>query len=403
MFRWKLWTFGKDFSLWKKNSRFIWNVSSEEIWWVTLELEFWRILFKQIDIYKRFISIEIFFFWIISKTWSTHSKSNEENDSLMIIFLFLFSATQQFNTFLFQSPISFWWKLRKKIEWKKFKIWLVAFVFLLFRFFCRSILKFFFQLDTICTRNQQYSTPVVPDDCLILSTAANLTREMNLSWEYQQQLIGHQASLDYIFSCSNRLVNNVVPATNHDEVNSLLSRTSRISKVSWKVMNRLNVLFRFSAFVTTLFGLHGRRRNVKRTMESSLFKFSRKTSRKKWTSIEKILSIVQRTNDNQLWRCKTNWSCLLLNDIFFIFIQQKFQEQLRNYFSQSNENIDRLLTKEFPIRLNNQTRQCYINVATCLQKRAYDVTNDIAADLHKQMVRCHSLIPSVDVYSIVLL
>ena len=99
-------------------------------------------------------------------------------------------------------------------------------------FSCRFILKFFFQLDTICTRNQQYSTSVVPDDCLILSTAANLTREMNLSWEHQQQLIGHQASLDYIFSCSNRLVNNVVPATNHDEVNSLLSRTSRISKVS---------------------------------------------------------------------------------------------------------------------------------------------------------------------------
>ncbi len=32
------------------------------------------------------------------------------------------------------------------------------------------------------------------------------------------------------------------------------------------------------------------------------------------------------------------------------------------------------------------SRQCYINVATCLQKRAYDTTNDTALDMHKKMV-----------------
>jgi len=28
-----------------------------------------------------------------------------------------------------------------------------------------------------------------------------------------------------------------------------------------------------------------------------------------------------------------------------------------------------------------------MNVATCLQKRAYDTVNDMASDMHKQMVR----------------
>jgi len=205
------------------------------------------------------------------------------------------------------------------------------------------------RLDTICTRNQQYSTSVVPDDCLILSTAANLTREMNLSWEHQQQLIGHQASLDYIFSCSNRLVNNVVPATNHDEVNSLLSRTSRISKLSSQL---------YSAYMEEEEMLNEQWNLLCSTFQEKLREKNERLSRKFY----------------QLFKEQTTINC-----------DDKFQEQLRNYFSQSNENIDRLLTKEFPIRLNNQTRQCYINVATCLQKRAYDVTNDIAADLHKQM------------------
>jgi hypothetical protein len=40
-----------------------------------------------------------------------------------------------------------------------------------------------------------------------------------------------------------------------------------------------------------------------------------------------------------------------------------------------------------PARLTTYTRECYINVATSLQKRAYDTTNDIAIDMHKQLVR----------------
>lgn len=65
---------------------------------------------------------------------------------------------------------------------------------------------------------------------------------------------------------------------------------------------------------------------------------------------------------------------------------QKFQEQIRNYFAQSNDQIHQLLHTEIPSRLTQHTRECYINVATALQKRAYDTTNEIAFDMHKQLV-----------------
>lgn len=72
---------------------------------------------------------------------------------------------------------------------------------------------------------------------------------------------------------------------------------------------------------------------------------------------------------------------------YFLFLIQKFQEQIRTYFANSNENIQQLLNKEIPNKLLTYSRQCYVNVATCLQKRAYDTINDIASDMHKQMVR----------------
>jgi len=49
---------------------------------------------------------------------------------------------------------------------------------------------------------------------------------MNLSCENQQQLLGDQISLEYILSCSNRLNNKT------DEIQSILSRTARIEKIS---------------------------------------------------------------------------------------------------------------------------------------------------------------------------
>ena len=38
-------------------------------------------------------------------------------------------------------------------------------------------------------------------------------------------------------------------------------------------------------------------------------------------------------------------------------------------------------------RFVTSARQCFMNVATCLQKRAYDTTNDKAAEIHKQLVK----------------
>jgi glucan biosynthesis protein len=65
---------------------------------------------------------------------------------------------------------------------------------------------------------------------------------MNSSWEYQQQLIGDQASLDYILSCSNR--------PNHNtDLNSILTRTANITKVNKKKRKRKeNCFFAFIRF-----------------------------------------------------------------------------------------------------------------------------------------------------------
>jgi hypothetical protein len=64
---------------------------------------------------------------------------------------------------------------------------------------------------------------------------------MNLSWENQQQLIGDQASLDYVLSCSNRLNTN----TNND-LNSILNRTGHITKVFINFINKKKTILNFS-------------------------------------------------------------------------------------------------------------------------------------------------------------
>ena len=55
---------------------------------------------------------------------------------------------------------------------------------------------------------------------------------MTLCWENQQQLIGDQASIDYISSCSNRLTNNNHNNNINNELKSILTRTEHISKVN---------------------------------------------------------------------------------------------------------------------------------------------------------------------------
>lgn len=48
--------------------------------------------------------------------------------------------------------------------------------------------------------------------------------------------------------------------------------------------------------------------------------------------------------------------------------------------------MEQLLHHEMSNRFVTSARQCFMNVATCLQKRAYDTTNDKAAETHKQLV-----------------
>ncbi len=87
------------------------------------------------------------------------------------------------------------------------------------------------QLDTLCTRNEEPKENLSSTDSLLVTTPANLTPELNLSWESQQQLIGDQTSLEYILSCSNRLTNK------QDEVQSILTRTARIAKVDRNIVD----------------------------------------------------------------------------------------------------------------------------------------------------------------------
>jgi hypothetical protein len=89
-------------------------------------------------------------------------------------------------------------------------------------------------------------------------STATLTREMNISWDNQQHLVGSQASLDYIFSCSNRLNTQSTVCNNHDELNTLLTRTSHIRQVSSVTYVSIesfqyNVLLDFIAIQRSLF------------------------------------------------------------------------------------------------------------------------------------------------------
>jgi hypothetical protein len=59
---------------------------------------------------------------------------------------------------------------------------------------------------------------------------ANLAREMNLTWENQQQLVGDQASFDYIASYANR------SNSRQAELMGVVSRTARTTQVDNPIM-----------------------------------------------------------------------------------------------------------------------------------------------------------------------
>lgn len=85
-------------------------------------------------------------------------------------------------------------------------------------------LFFFLQLDAVCARNQQAKASCLSNDSLIVGTTANLSREKTLLSDNQQQLIGDQASFEYVSSCSNR------GHVAHD-LTSTFNRSVQINKV----------------------------------------------------------------------------------------------------------------------------------------------------------------------------
>ncbi|UJR27563.1 hypothetical protein I4U23_008845 [Adineta vaga] len=208
------------------------------------------------------------------------------------------------------------------------------------------------KLDTVCTRNQQQKGDVSVENSLLLTTAANLTREVNLAWENQQQLIGNQASLDYVLSCSNRLNNNNnnghPSATTHD-LNSMLIRTANITKISTQL---------YQAYIEEEEHLKNEWNEICQSFKQKFVEKNERLSRKFY----------------QLFKEQTT-----------INYDDKLQEQIRTFFAHSNEDIDQLLTKEMSNRLMKYSRECYMNVTTCLQKRAYDTTNETISDMQKQI------------------
>ncbi|CAF0976859.1 unnamed protein product [Rotaria sordida] len=208
------------------------------------------------------------------------------------------------------------------------------------------------KLDSICTRNQQQKDNSISNDSLLLTTTANLSREINLSWENHQQLIGDQASLDYALSCSNRINNNNNNNnnnSNNDELNSIITRTANINKISMQL---------YETYIDEEEHLKHEWNDMCKKFQEKFLEKNERLSRKFY----------------QLFKEQTT-----------INYDDKLQEQIRTFFSNSNDNIEQLLHNEILNKLITSSRQCHINVATCLQKRAYDTINDIALDLHKQM------------------
>ncbi|CAF4632843.1 unnamed protein product, partial [Rotaria sp. Silwood2] len=205
------------------------------------------------------------------------------------------------------------------------------------------IYVFISKLDSLCIRNQEQNQNIFSTDSLLVTTKANLAREMTMSWENQQQLFGDQLSLEYIQSCSNRSNNKT------DEIKSILTRPAHINEAS----SQLHDLY-----LSEEEHLKNEWNDMYKLFEQRLIKTQENLSKKYY----------------QLFKEKS-----LIN------YDDKFQEEIRTYFANSNNNINHLLNKEIPARIATYTRECYINVATCLEKRAYDTMNDIAFDIHKQL------------------
>ncbi|CAM4889502.1 unnamed protein product [Rotaria socialis] len=200
------------------------------------------------------------------------------------------------------------------------------------------------KLDSLCLRNQQRDkNSSSTDSCLVTTTIANLATELTMAWENQQQLFGDQVSLEYIQSCANRANNK------NDEIKSILTRPAHIHEASSELYN---------LYLAEEECLKDEWNDMCKLFEQRLLKTQENLSKKFYQSFKEQALIA--SND-------------------------KIQEEIRTHFSKSNNSINHLLYTDMPDRIGTYTRECYINAATCLQKRAYDVMNGKATDMHEQM------------------
>ncbi|CAF3836161.1 unnamed protein product [Rotaria sordida] len=199
------------------------------------------------------------------------------------------------------------------------------------------------KLDSLCIRNQEQNQKISSTDSLLVTTTANLAHEMTLSWENQQQLFADQLSLEYIQSCSNR------PNNKNDELKSMLTRPVHINEVSSQLYD--------------------------------LYLIEEERLKDDWQDVCKLFE--QRFIRTQENLSKKYYQ--LFKEQLLINYDDKFQDEIRTYFLNSNNAINHLLNHEIPAKIASYTRECYINVATCLQRRAYDTMNEMAYDMHKQL------------------
>ncbi|CAF1992841.1 unnamed protein product [Rotaria magnacalcarata] len=200
------------------------------------------------------------------------------------------------------------------------------------------------KLDSLCLRNQQRDkNSSSTDSCLVTTTIANLASELTLAWESQQQLFGDQVSLEYIQSCTNRTNNK------NDEIKSILTQPAHIHEVSSELYN---------LYLVEEERLKDEWNDMCKLFEQRLLKSQENLSKKFYQSFKEQ-------------------SLITSND--------KIQEEIRTHFSNSNISINHLLYTDMPDKIGTYTRECYINAATCLQKRAYDIMNGMATDMHEQM------------------
>ena len=54
--------------------------------------------------------------------------------------------------------------------------------------------------------------------------------------------------------------------------------------------------------------------------------------------------------------------------------------------------MQQFLSEEFSARMLNHSRECFVDLATLLQKRAYDINYENSIELQKQLVRFDSAI-----------